>query len=88
MEEFYFDVDVIGVRKKYSVYIMKKHPNGGVHLFKYRPENRSMSTLFWRFFTVILVSKCPACGPDVVLEFSARVGAWWDQGAERVGVDE
>ena len=50
MEEFYFDVDVIGVRKKYSVYIMKKHPNGGVHLFKYRSENRSMSTLFGVFF--------------------------------------
>ena len=134
----FWDVDVIGVRKKYSVYILRKHPNGGVYLFKYRPENRSMSTLFWCFlflfafcslqcaslffsycgksvwicignficisgitceliiwcrcilsvYTAILVSGCPACGPDVVLEFSARVGAWWAQGAERIGVDE
>ena len=36
----------------------------------------------------ILVSGCPACGPDVVLEFSARVGGWWAQGAKRIGVDE
>ena len=39
-------------------------------------------------YIAILVSGCPACGPDVVLEFSARVGGWWAQGAERIGVDE
>ena len=51
VEEFLFrDVDVVDVRRQFFGIYLTKHPNGGVRLFKYRFESRSMSILFLLFF--------------------------------------
>ena len=44
------DVDVVDVRRQFFGIYLTKHPNGGVRLFKYRFESRSMSILFLLFF--------------------------------------